>query len=168
MLKVSGFAPGSGAPDVELDVYVPFTLTWPGYRRMTDAPAYYQVGGGMNAHLELKFDRSSGVLVELAAISVTAIAESAGNAPCPGTPPDDVLPVCDLAALGPQLALGDDRALAFTAYPDAFDIRIGDREPVTHRGDAVVFGLAADDTLASVRFHWTDRQRREILRDHGG
>lgn len=73
-----------GSPTVEADEYVPVTITWPGYLRLSDSPKSMMLDAG-GCLLEVKTDRSSGELVEL--IVVDARRRDLVQEPAPLGPP---------------------------------------------------------------------------------
>lgn len=160
MLRLSHFTPVLAGPDIEFDSYVPLTLTWPGYHRSLDAPRSYLMGGRGN-YLELKFERSSGELVEVVLVSAASITLRDVDSAASVVDERAVLPVFDLHTLNSDSAEGVQ--VYITAYVDMLEIRIGESRSEFKTGGPVVFGVTGDKFLSLLSLMWTEDQRSEFI-----
>ena len=97
-------------------------------------------------------------------VSATSIAESDTNVPASELSSEEVVPVFDMGgALGAGAQFTEESQLRITVYPDALEVCIGERKPVSRQGGLLLFGATDDSTLSSLTLNWTKDQLRRFL-----
>lgn len=143
--------------DVELDEYVPFTITWPEAGRLLDRPIYGWVRDGVDGLFELKFSPSTYHLVEAVLVNAPHVSFTDQARLPAGYPRTQVTVVLD----GSSFDSGSD--LEVTAYSDVL-LASWSRAPVVDfsaYGDIAV-GLSASNEVSTLGFAWLPGQRDEF------
>jgi hypothetical protein len=157
-VRVTGWISASGAPDIEVDPYVPVTATFPGYRTYADAPRSVVLRGA-GAIVELKVRAATGELVEVVVPSGVPVG-AAGAFGVVVLGHEDVVPL---------LAFPDDAATyeaetGLSVREDAVEIRLSADAPVVFGGTAEVrFGCGEDGGLVLIVVAVSAAQAAELL-----
>lgn len=133
-------------PTVEVDEYVPVTLTWPGYLRLSDSPNSVMLDAG-SCLLEMKVDRYSRELVELVIVDVRRTDLIRESVPLESPIFESGIPCLEFRDTeGRSTSL-----LKSRLYFDGLDVLLAAEEVVRWVGDpCCVMGFSASDRLARV------------------
>lgn len=159
MIGVTGWVPAPGAPDIEVDPYVPVTVTFPGYRH-PEAPrsvVLHRPGGG--GIVELKVRAATGELVEVVVPSgvPAEVAGSFGGVPLEE---QDAVPVLAFPDDSPTY----DAEVALSVREDAVEIRLSEAAPATFGGTRDVrFGCGENGELVLIVVRVSADQVAELL-----
>lgn len=157
MIGVSGWQPAPAAPDVEIDPYVPVTVTFPAYHE--PEPLRSTVLHGPGGVVELKVRAATGEVVEVVVPTGTPIA-----APGPLAPP-----ALDHSGSVPTLEFPDAPArheapVTLTVHQDAVVLTLGSEPPITFGGTArTQFGVDSSGHLAVIAVAVSAEQAAELL-----
>ncbi|MFC8764747.1 hypothetical protein ACFUAG_29075 [Streptomyces sp. NPDC057193] len=137
------------SPVVEVDEYVPVTITWPGYRALTDSPSgvMLETGGCL---LEVKVDRASGELVELVVVDARRrdLVQESAILRLPAFEPG--VPCLDIGHADAGKA---SRSVA-RLHRDGLDVSLAEEEVVRWVGEQhCVMGFSASGGLTRLLIH---------------
>lgn len=159
MIGVTGWVPSAGTPDIEVDPYVPVTVTFPGYRHPEPPRSVVLRGTGGGGIVELKVRAATGELVEVVVPSGVP-AEAAGAFGAVPLEHEDAVPVLAFPDDSPTY----DAEVALAVREDAVEIRLSDTAPAVFGGTQDVrFGCGEDGELALIVVRVSADQVAELL-----
>ncbi|MYT22898.1 hypothetical protein GTW69_21870 [Streptomyces sp. SID7760] len=134
-------------PTVEVDEYVPVTLTWPGYFRMSDSPKSLMLDVG-GCFVEIKVDRSSGELLEVIVVDAprSGLLRSSDPLVIPGFEPG--IPCLDVSEEEDWAADAALDRIAPRLHSDGLDLTLRSQEAVRWiGGPRCRMGFSPEDEL---------------------
>ena len=147
-----------GSVNVDFNEYVPLTITWSSASGVLEPPRYVEMGGG-NGYLELKFHPSSGILIEVVLAAASEIQVEQTNLSPDNSRGANFMPFLDSGDTVRETG----ESPVVKAYSDYLCVSFGPDPDYWVGSDAVLFGLAGEQSLTAICAGWTSSERESVL-----
>lgn len=147
--------------NVDFDEYVPLTLTWSSAEGVLEPPRYVEMHDG-NGYLEFKFHPSTGILIEVVLAAAAGIRIEGLNLSPRNSEGINLMPFLDSG----DTLHETEYPLVIKAYLDYLCISFGPDPNQWVGSGLVLFGLAAEQSLAAICARWTGAERESVLAGH--